>query len=134
MTGQSAWSRLFDETVAGMRIPIGDQSLTVNATLEKLSSPDRAVRQQAGEAIGVAFNERIRLFSLITNTKAKDKEIIDRWRKYPRPGSYRNRSNMVEDEVVDALVTAVVEAYPRLVASLLHDEGEMARIAEARAL
>jgi oligoendopeptidase F len=114
VTGQSAWSRLFDETVAGMRISVKDEALTVNAALEKLSSPDRPVRQAAGEAIGAAFNERIRLFSLITNTKAKDKEIIDRWRKYPRPGSYRNRSNMVEDEVVDALVTAVVDAYPRL--------------------
>ncbi len=114
VTGQSAWSRLFDETVAGMRVPVGDQALTVNAALERFSSPDRSVRQAAGEAIGVAFNERIRLFSLVTNTKAKDKEIIDRWRKYPRPGSYRNRSNMVEDEVVDALVTAVVDAYPRL--------------------
>jgi oligoendopeptidase F len=114
VTGQSAWSRLFDETVAGMRISVGNEALTVNAALEKLSAPDRSVRQSAGEAIGAAFNERIRLFSLITNTKAKDKEIIDRWRKYPRPGSYRNRSNMVEDEVVDALVTAVVDAYPRL--------------------
>ena len=114
VTGQSAWSRLFDETVAGMRISVANEALTVNAALEKLSAPDRSVRQAAGEAIGAAFNERIRLFSLITNTKAKDKEIIDRWRKYPRPGSYRNRSNMVEDEVVDALVTAVVEAYPRL--------------------
>jgi len=114
VTGQSAWSRLFDETVAGMRIAVQNESLTVNAALEKLSAPDRSVRQAAGEAIGAAFNERVRLFSLITNTKAKDKEIIDRWRKYPRPGSYRNRSNMVEDEVVDALVTAVVDAYPRL--------------------
>ena len=114
VTGQSAWSRLFDETVAGMRISVANEALTVNAALEKLSSPDRSIRQVAGEAIGAAFNERIRLFSLITNTKAKDKEIIDRWRKYPRPGSYRNRSNMVEDEVVDALVTAVVNAYPRL--------------------
>jgi oligoendopeptidase F len=114
VTGQSAWSRLFDETVAGMRISVTDRALTVNAALEKLSSPDRSVRQAAGEAIGTAFGDRIRLFSLITNTKAKDKEVIDRWRKYPRPGSYRNRSNMVEDEVVDALVTAVVDAYPRL--------------------
>ncbi len=114
VTGQAAWSRLFDETVAGMRIPLGNESLTVNSALEKLSSPDRMTRQSAGEAIGVAFNERLRLFSLITNTKAKDKEIVDRWQNYPRPGSYRNRSNMVEDEVVDALVTAVVAAYPRL--------------------
>ena len=95
VTGQSAWSRLFDETVAGMRIPVGNEALTVNAALEKLSAPERSVRQAAGEAIGAAFNERVRLFSLITNTKAKDKEIIDRWRKYNRPGSYRNRSNMV---------------------------------------
>jgi oligoendopeptidase F len=114
VTGQSAWSRLFDETAAGMRVPVGDESMTVNSALEKLSSPDRSLRRAAGEAIGTAFNDRIRLFSLITNTKAKDKEIIDRWRKYPRPGSYRNRSNMVEDEVVDALVSAVVDAYPRL--------------------
>jgi oligoendopeptidase F len=114
VTGESAWSRLFDETVAGMRISVANQSLTVNAALEKLSVPERAMRRQAGEAIGAAFNERIKLFSLITNTKAKDKEIIDRRRKYARPGSYRNRSNMVEDEVVDALVTAVVAAYPRL--------------------
>ncbi len=114
VTGQSAWSWLFDETVAGMRISVANEALTVNAALEKLSSPDRPTRKAAGEAIGAAFNEKVRLFSLITNTKAKDKEIIDRWRKYPRPGSYRNRSNMVEDEVVDALVSAVVDSYPRL--------------------
>jgi oligoendopeptidase F len=114
VTGQASWSRLFDETVAGMRVPVGGQDLTVNAALERLSAPDRSIRRAAGEAIGIAFNDRVRLFSLITNTKAKDKEIIDRWRKYPRSGSYRNRSNMVEDEVVDALVTAVVDAYPRL--------------------
>ena len=56
----------------------------------------------------------MKLFSLITNTLAKDKEIIDTWRHYPRPGSARNRANMVEDEVVDALVTAVRADYPRL--------------------
>jgi oligoendopeptidase F len=60
------------------------------------------------------FGRNVRLFSLITNTLAKDKEIIDTWRHYPRPGSYRNLSNMVEDGVVDALVSAVVADYPRL--------------------
>jgi oligoendopeptidase F len=114
VTGQSAWSRLFDETVVGMRVRVANEQLTVNAALEKLSDSDRAVRKAAGEAIGSAFLERIRLFSLITNTKAKDKEIIDRWRHYPHAESNRNLSNMVEDEVVDALVQAVVAAYPRL--------------------
>jgi oligoendopeptidase F len=114
VTGHSAWSRLFDETIAGMRIPLGGEDLTVSSALNKLSDRDRGVREAAGKAIGAAFQERGKLFSLITNTLAKDKEIIDTWRHYPRPGSYRNRSNMVEDEVVDALVTAVRAAYPRL--------------------
>jgi oligoendopeptidase F len=114
VTGRSAWSRLFDETVAGMRIPLDGEQLTVSATLNMLSDRDRSKREAAGRAIGDAFGDNVRLFSLVTNTLAKDKEIIDTWRHYPRPGSYRNRSNMVEDAVVDALVTAVRADYPRL--------------------
>ena len=114
VTGRSAWSRLFDETVAAMRVPLAGQDLTVSDVLNKLSDRDRSVREAAGRAIGEAFGGNVRLFSLVTNTLAKDKEIIDTWRHYPRPGSYRNRSNMVEDEVVDALVSAVRSDFPRL--------------------
>ena len=114
VTGRGAWSRLFDETVAGMRIAVGGEELTVSATLNKLSDPDRKVREAAGKAVGAAFGERGKLFSLITNTLAKDKEIADTWRRYERPGSARNRGNMVEDAVVDALVSAVVADYGRL--------------------
>jgi len=45
---------------------------------------------------------------------AKDKEIVDTWRQYKRPTSQRNRANMVEDEVVDALSAAVSADYGRL--------------------
>ena len=114
VTGHSAWNRLFDETMAALRVPVNGEPLNVSGALNKLSDRDRSVREAAGKAIGATFNENIRLFSLITNTLAKDKEIIDTWRHYDRPGSYRNRSNMVEDGVVDALVTAVRESYPRL--------------------
>lgn len=114
LTANGAWKRLFDETVAAMRIGLNGKSLTVSDTLNHLSDRDRAVREAAGKAIGKAFGDNIRLFSLITNTLAKDKEIEDTWRRYQRPTSYRNRSNMVEDEVVDALVTAVRGSYPRL--------------------
>jgi len=114
VTGRSAWSRLFDETVAAMRVSLGGEELTVSAALNKLSDRDRAARDAAGRAIGEAFGGNIRLFSLVTNTLAKDKEIIDTWRHYPRPGSDRNRANMVEDEVVDALVSAVRADFPRL--------------------
>ena len=114
VTGRSAWNRLFDETVAGMTVPVGGEELTVSAALNRLTDRDRSVREAAAKGVSAAFGSRVRLFSLITNTLAKDKEIIDTWRRYPRPASARNRANMVEDEVVDALVAAVVESFPRL--------------------
>jgi oligoendopeptidase F len=114
VTGRSAWSRLFDETIVGLRVPMGDEELTVSAVLNKLSDTDRATRAAAGAAIGDIFGKNEKLFALITNTLAKDKEIIDTWRHYPTPASARNRANMVEDEVVAALVEAVVGDFPRL--------------------
>ena len=114
VTGRSAWSRLFDETIAALRIPLRGESLTVSAALNKLSDRDRSVRADAAAAIGEVFQRNVRLFSLVTNTLAKDKEIIDTWRHYPRPTSSRNRANMVEDSVVDALSTAVSADYGRL--------------------
>ena len=114
VTGRSAWSRLFDETMAGLRVSIGSERLTVGDALNRLSDRDRGVREQAARAVGTLFTDNIRLFSLITNTLVKDKEITDGWRHYPRPGSSRNRGNMVEDRVVDALAAAVTGDYGRL--------------------
>ena len=114
LTANAAWVRLFDETMAAMRIDLNGEKLTVSDALNKLSDRDRSVREAAGKAIGAAFGDSIRLFSLITNTLAKDKEIEDTWRRHARPTSARNRANMVEDEVVDALATAVRDSYPRL--------------------
>ncbi|MFO1024120.1 MAG: M3 family oligoendopeptidase [Acetobacteraceae bacterium] len=114
LTANGAWVRLFDETIAALRVTVRDEALTVSEALNKLSDRDRSVREAAGKAVGATFQNNVRLFSLITNTLAKDKEIEDAWRHYARPGSARNRANMVEDEVVDALVTAVRSSYPRL--------------------
>ncbi len=114
ITGRAAWSRLFDETIAGLTVDVGSESLTVSAALNKLSDRDRDVRRAAAAGIGTAFADNLRLFGLVTNTLAKDKEIVDTWRGYPRPTSYRNRANMVEDAVVDALSAAVTADYPRL--------------------
>ena len=114
VTGRAAWSRLFDETMAALRVTVRGEEMPVSTALNKLSDADRSLREAAGKAIGETFEKNVRLFSLITNTLAKDKEIVDVWRRYPRPGSYRNRSNMVEDAVVDALVSAVRADYARI--------------------
>ncbi|MBX9748779.1 MAG: M3 family oligoendopeptidase [Roseococcus sp.] len=114
VTGRAAWNRLFDETMANMTVTVSGEELSVSAALNKLSDADRSVREAAAKGVSEAFGSRIRLFGLITNTLVKDKEVMDKWRNHPRPGSSRNRANMVEDEVVDALVTAVRDSFPRL--------------------
>ena len=114
VAGSAAWSRLFDETMAALRFPIDGRELTSAEILHLLSDPDGAVRKSAAAALGTVLGENVRLFALITNTLAKDKEIEDRWRNYPRPQSRRNLENHVEDAVVDALTDAVKDAYPDL--------------------
>ncbi len=114
VVGGSAWSRLFDETIARLRYPFRDEVLSEAQILDKLSHKDAAVRRDAAKSFGKVQGDNIAIFSLVTNTLIKDKEIDDRWRKYPRPQSFRNLANVVEDEVVDALVSSVKAAYPRL--------------------
>ncbi|MCP1221379.1 M3 family oligoendopeptidase [Acetobacter orientalis] len=114
VTGAQSWCRLFDETIAALRVTLDGQSVTVGEALNRLSDTDRSVRERAGKAVGAVFADNIRLFALITNTLAKDKAVTDGLRHFARPTSSRNLSNMVEDEVVDALVSAVRTDYPRL--------------------
>jgi len=114
VAGRSAWTRLFDETVASLRFPVAGKELTSAEALHLLSEPDAALRKEAAKSLGKVFGENTRIFALITNTLAKDKEIEDRWRGFKRPISARNLSNFVEDEVVDALIEAVRGAYPTL--------------------
>ena len=114
VAGRAAWVRLFDEAIAALRFPVEGRELTATEALNLLSDRDAQLRRAAAESIGRVLGTHIRTFSLITNTLAKDKEIEDRWRGLPRPVSVRNLSNRVEDEVVDALVTAVREAFPDL--------------------
>ena len=114
VVGGAAWSRLFDETLAGLRCEVGGKSLTTSEVLNLLSNKDRAIRRAAGTALSGVLNDNIRLFALVLNTLIKEKEIDDRWRGYKLPISSRNVSNQVEDEVVDALTSAVRAAYPTL--------------------
>jgi oligoendopeptidase F len=114
VTGRVAWTRLFDETMAALRFPLDGKDLSSQEILDKLSDPDRDLRERAGRSFGRVLNDNLQRFALITNTLAKDKEIEDSWRQYARPVSSRNLANFVEDEVVDALVGAVSDSFPAL--------------------
>jgi oligoendopeptidase F len=114
VAGRSAWIRLFDETMADLRFDFEGESLTATEVLHKLTDHDGAVREAAAKSFAHGLTRNIRTFALITNTLAKDKEIEDKWRDFTAPVSSRNLANFVEDEVVDALVAAVKDSFPRL--------------------
>src|SRR5436309_165852 len=114
VTGYSAWTRLFDETIAGLRFKVGSKVLALEPTLHLLQDPRKATRKAASEALAKTFKQNLRSFALITNVLTKDKEISDRWRGFADVADARHLSNRVEREVVDALVDAVRAAYPRL--------------------
>ncbi|WP_231711380.1 M3 family oligoendopeptidase [Xanthobacter dioxanivorans] len=111
---RSAWSRLFDETISSLRFQVDGQELAIEPTLNLMQDPKEEVRKTAGLALAETFGKNLRLFTLITNTLAKDKEISDRWRGFPDVASSRHLANRVEKEVVDAMVEAIRVAYPRL--------------------
>jgi oligoendopeptidase F len=114
VTGQAAWNRLFDETLAALRVPHDGEQLTCEQALFLLTDRDGAVRRAAAKSLGAALAERAPLFTLVINTLIKDKAVEDSWRRYPSPQASRHLSNFVEAEVVDALVGAVRGAYSRL--------------------
>jgi oligoendopeptidase F len=114
VTGYSAWNRQFDATIAGLRFKVGGKPLAIEPVLNLLVDRSGEKRKAAAEALAHTFKDHVRDFALITNTLAKDKEISDRWRGFADIADDRHLSNRVEREVVDALVSAVRAAYPRL--------------------
>ena len=74
----------------------------------------RAKRKTVADALSKALGERAPTLALALNTLAFEKQVEDRWRKYPTPVASRHIANEVDAEAVDAMEAAVVEAYPRL--------------------
>ena len=114
VTGRSAWNRLFDETISSLRFTIDGKEMALEPVLSMMQDEKEATRRSASEALAATLKDNLRIFGLITNTLSKDKEISDTWRGFKDVADSRHLANRVEPEVVDALVAAVRESYPRL--------------------
>ncbi len=111
VTGASAWNRLFDETMAGLRFDVDGEKLAIEPALNFLTDSDPAAREKGAAALAETFKANISTFTLITNTLTKDKATEDRWRGYTDVAQARHLSNQVEPEVVDALAKAVESSF-----------------------
>ena len=108
------WPRLFDETLAAMKVRAGKEDLTLSEALNRLSDPKSARRKSAAEGLNEALAMRTSTMALVMNTVAADKALEDKWRGFKRPADGRHLSNEVDGESVDAMAEAVAAAYPRL--------------------
>lgn len=114
-TARGSWTRLFNETMSGLKFAVEGEpeKLGLEQTLNRLSDPKEENRKAASQAIAATLTQNLSLFTLITNTLAKDKEISDRWHHFKDVADSRHLANRVEAPVVDALVKSVRDAYPR---------------------
>ena len=111
ITSSQAWSRLFDETIDGMKYNFEGKELNQAEILEILNGSDSKKRKKAGKIFGEKLGENIKLLAYITNTLAKNKSIDDKWRKFNDPIQSRNLNNLIEDDVVELLYNTVHENY-----------------------
>ena len=86
VTGRAAWVRLFDETLAALRFSLDGQEMTATEALNRMTDRDPVKRRAAAEEIGRVLSDNLRIFTHITNTLAKDKDIEDGWRASRRLG------------------------------------------------
>ena len=115
IASQDNWVRLHEETFSGMQFPYAKgNAKTAAEILNLMTSPQEEERKAASIALGKGLKENAPLFALITNTLAKQKDVEDSWRGFSAPIQSRNVANLVEDEVVEALLDSVRQAYPDL--------------------
>ena len=103
--------RLSDETLAKLTVRVGAETMTLPEVLNRLSDPDGGRRKAAAGALARSLKASAPTLALCLNTLAFEKQVEDRWRKYPDPAASRHLANEVHAQSVAAMEAAVVEAY-----------------------
>lgn len=111
VTGNSAWTRFFDETMGASRFQFRGEELNQSAVLKHLYDQDRTMRLDAANSLTAGLRELSRPLTFVFNTLLADKASDDGLRHYASWISARNLSNEASDETVNALVEAVTSRY-----------------------
>ncbi len=107
IVSSGAWSRLFGEQTAALRVTLDGEPQSLDVALSRLQSPDRELRQTVAQAVTEALTPALRTRAFIYNTLLYDKSVEDRLRSYPHWLAGRNLANEASDESVMALIEAV---------------------------
>ncbi|MSR32653.1 MAG: M3 family oligoendopeptidase [Gemmataceae bacterium] len=112
LTGRAAFVRLFDESVAAITYPFGEEKLTFQKINAKLYDPDREARRRAAGGITQGLKEHNRLLTYLFNTLVVDHQYDCEMRSFADPMQPRHLANETNQALVDALMTSVEKHYP----------------------
>lgn len=111
VTGESAWTRLFEDLASVMMVELDGENVPLDSALALLHSPDRQERKKVRDAVSVSLQDGLKTRSYIYNTLIADHALEDKLRGYPTWITARNMENDASDESVQALVNACVSRY-----------------------
>jgi oligoendopeptidase F len=111
VTGRYAWMRYFDEVHGAARYEFDGEMLPQQTILTKLYDPGPDVRRQAAASVTAGLKDLRRTTTYVFNNILADKASDDQLRGYPSWITARNMDNEVDDETVEALISASTSRY-----------------------
>ena len=112
LTGRSAWTRLFDQLTAELRVRSEGGDISIGEALARLmTETKRDDRRRVAEGISETLAPGVRTRAYVLNTIAADRAGEDRLRGYETWISARNLANYISDSAARHLVDAIVERY-----------------------
>ena len=112
LTAQSAWVKLYDETLYSLSYRVGGKTYTQSELLSWLYKPKREQRKQAHKSLTTTFKKSAKLIAYIFNTLLLSKKQEDELRGYESWDTSRHQDNQISNKVVQSLVNVVRNAYP----------------------
>jgi oligoendopeptidase F len=113
-----AWQSLHDRQVSTMEIPFdagdgeGPTPHGVSQLLSYLYRPERELRLRAIDTLYEGLAPRSDVLAASYDALVGDRLTTDKLRGYAHPMQPTNMSNELDDETVEAMMTAIEESYP----------------------
>lgn len=105
--GASAFSRLFDEHLSGLKFYIGDKEMGEEEVLSLLYHEKRTKRKKAAKALTKGLAPHKNLLAYILNVVRKENAILCELRGYASPEESRHIDNQISQKSVDAMIDCV---------------------------
>ena len=102
----SAFSRLFDETMANLKFEFDGEFLSEEQILSKLHDSDQEVRKKAALSLSATLEKNLHLLGFIYNMIKTDLLISCELRNYELGEDIMHQNNQISKSSVDALIKA----------------------------